>query len=131
MKFCPMFPPPEPKSWRRYCSKLYCKWGYWLCFQKNLWKFKQILKILFKIFFESFKENVNKHFEKLNENYNFLLLSILIAGWGLGCSPSFASVPGFREGEASPFPPRLRHWCTLYRVYNETSQFSQFPIQCK
>ena len=29
---------------------------------------------------ESFKENVNKNLEKLNENYNFLLLSILIAG---------------------------------------------------
>ena len=28
----------------------------------------------------SFKENVNKNFEKLKENYNFLLLSILIAG---------------------------------------------------
>ena len=83
-----------------------------MCFQKNLWKFKQIIKLIFKNLkgfknvFESFKENVNKHFEKLNENYNFLLLSILIAGWGLGCSPSFAIGPGFRgRGEASPFPP--------------------------
>ena len=55
-------------------------------------------------FFESFKENVNKHFEKLNENYNFLLLSTLIAGWGLGCSPSFAIVPGFRGG-GKLYPP--------------------------
>ena len=74
----------------------------------NLWKFKQILKILFtnlKVFkiFLKLKENVNKHFEKLNENDNFLLLSILIASWCLGCSPSFAIVPGFR-GKASPFP---------------------------
>ena len=53
--------------------------------------------------FESFKENANKNLEKLNENYNFLLLSILIAGRGLGCSSSFANFPGFR-GEASPFP---------------------------
>ena len=68
-------------------------------------KFKQILKILFKILkvFVRFKENVNKNLEKLTENYNFLLLSILIAGWGLGCSPSFANFAGFR-GEASPFP---------------------------
>ena len=42
--------------------------------------------------------------EKLNENYNFLLLSILIAGWSLGWSLSFANFPGFR-GEASPPPP--------------------------
>ena len=29
-------------------SKLYCKWGKWLCFEKNLWKFKQNFQILFK-----------------------------------------------------------------------------------
>ena len=93
------------------------------CSQKNLWKFEQILKILFKnltvlkCFFERFKENVNKHFEKLNENYNFLLLSILIAGWGLGCSLSFAIVPGFREGGSFSLPPPRYPtgvYCTVY-----------------
>ena len=59
---------------------------------------------MFSNFFESFKENVNKNLEKLNENYNFLLLSILIAGWGLGCSSSFANLPGFGGGEF-PLPP--------------------------
>ena len=77
-----------------------------MCFEKNLWKFKQILKILkvFKIVL-SFKENVNKNFEKLKENYNFLLLSILIAGWGLGCSSSFANFPEFGGGGSFPLSP--------------------------
>ena len=75
--------------------------------------------------FKTFKENVNKHFEKLKENYNFLLLSTLIAGWDLNCSPSFAIVPGFR-GKVSPFPsPPLVYKCT---VYNETWNFTIFPI---
>ena len=82
-----------------------------MCFEKiceslnKIWKFE--LKFWkFLKFFESFKENVNKNSEKLNKNYNFLLLSILIASWGLGCSPSFANFPGFRGGgEASSFPP--------------------------
>ena len=52
--------------------------------------------------------------EKLNENYNFLLLSILIAGWGLGCSSSFANFPVFRGGgEASPFHPWSRYWMRM------------------
>ena len=55
----------------------------------------KILKVLKKCF-ESFKENVNKNLEKLNENYNILLLSIIISCWGLGCSLSFANFPGFR-----------------------------------
>ena len=42
---------------------------------------------------------------KLNENYNFLLLSILIAGWGLSCSSSFANFPRFRGGGELPLPP--------------------------
>ena len=50
------------------------------------------------------KENVNKNLEKLNENYNFLLPYILIAGWALGCSSSFANFSGF-GGEASPLSP--------------------------
>ena len=132
--------PPEPKSWRRYCSKLYCKWGQLLCFQKNLWNFKKILKILFKkfeSFFESFKENVNKHFEKLNENYNFLLLYILIAGWGLGCSPSFALVPGlllfvFGGGGSFPFTPGYSTGllCTVYNenMYYAIDPYCFFPL---
>ena len=90
-----------------------------MCFEKNLLKFKQILKILFKILkvlkqnFESFKETVNKNFEKLNKNYNFLLLSILIDGWGLGCSPSYANFPGFLGGgELPPSPPGYATDCT-------------------
>ena len=58
----------------------------WEKFVKVWTNFKYLIEILkiLKIF-ESFKENVNKNLEKLNENYNFRLLSILIAGWGLGC----------------------------------------------
>ena len=46
--------------------------------------------------------------EKFNENLNFLLLSILIAGWGVGCSSSFANFPGFGGGR-SPCSPWRRH----------------------
>ena len=113
-----------------------------MCLQKNLWKFKQILKILFKnlkVFkknFESFKENVNKHFEKLNENYNFLLLFILIAGWDLGCSPSFAIVPGF-WGKLPPSPPAIplvytvQCTCTMKfpNFLNFQSNSNKYPIQ--
>ena len=69
-------------------------------FWNNLWKFEQILKIL-KILktFESFKENFNKYFEKVNENWNLFLLLILIAGWGVGCFPFFANFSGFRWRE--------------------------------
>ena len=92
-----------------------------MCFEKNLWNFKQILKILFKILkvlksFESFKENVNKNKEKLNENYNFLLLSSLIAGWGLGCFPSFAYFPGFQGGKLPPSPPATPLELTYHTV---------------
>ena len=85
----------------------------------KFWKFYlKIWKFLLN-YFESFKENVNNHFEKLNENYNFLLLSILIAGWGLDSSPSFAIVPGFGGGEASPLSPAgyaTGVHCTVYTV---------------
>ena len=91
-------------------------------FWKFCLKFWKFLKI-----FESFQENVNKHFEKLNENYNFLLRFILIAGWGLGCSPFFAIVPRFR-GKASPFPPPPLVYTVQRTVYNETFQFL---IQCQ
>ena len=47
--------------------------------------------------FESFKENFNKILEKFNENLNFLLLSIFMSGWGVGCFPSIANFPGFGE----------------------------------
>ena len=69
------------------CESLNKFWKFYL----NFWKV--LRKCLYK-------------FGKINENYNFSLLSILIAGWVLGCSPSFANFPGFRGGgEASPFPP--------------------------
>ena len=68
---------------------------------KNLFKNLKVFKIVLKVL-----KNLNKHFEKLKENYNFLLLSILIADWGLGWFPSFAIVPGFGGGrKASPSPP--------------------------
>ena len=58
-----------------------------IVFYDKFLKVKQNLKILFKILkvFKNIlkicKENVNKNLEKLNFiNYNFLLLSILIAG---------------------------------------------------
>ena len=87
----------------------------------KFWKIRLQIWTFLKIF-ETFKVNVNKHFENLNESYNFLLLSIIIAGWGLGCSPSFAIVPGFR-GKASPFPsPPL-----VYTVQC-TMNFQIFPI---
>ena len=60
--------------------------------------FQNFIKI-----FDSFKENFNKNLWKLDETLNFILLSILIAGWGVGCSSSFANFSGFR-GEASPSP---------------------------
>ena len=81
-----------------------------MCFEKNLWKFKQILKFLFEILsfkncFKSFKENVNKNLEKLNENYNFLLLYILIAGWGLVVPHPLQIFQGFGgRGRFPSFP---------------------------
>ena len=116
-------------------------------FEKNLWKFKQILKILFKFLkvltiflkvfkkfwkflkiFESFKENVNKNLEKLNENYNFLLLSIFIAGRGLGCSPSFANFPGFRGGGNLP-PPGYSTDAHGYKLSVAVSEYRGFSME--
>ena len=47
-----------------------------MCFEKNLWKFKQILKVFFK-------ENVNKNLEKSDENYNlyYYLFLLLAEAW--------------------------------------------------
>ena len=99
---------------RKICESLNKFWKFYL----KIWKFLK--------FFQSFKENVNKNFEKLNENYNFLLLSILIAGWGLGCSLSFAIVPVFRGGGDLPLPPPPGYAIGVHcTVYNETFQFSQ------
>ena len=41
---------------------------------------------------------------KFYENLNFLLVSILIAGWGVGCSSSFANFPGVGRGDVPPVP---------------------------
>ena len=42
--------------------------------------------------------------EKFNENLKIFLISIIIAGWGVDCSPSFANFSGL--GETFPrFPP--------------------------
>ena len=62
----------------------------------------KVFKILLKIL-TGFKKILIKIWKKIDETINFLLLSILIAGWGEGCSPSFANFRGF-GGEASPFP---------------------------
>ena len=49
--------------------------------------------------------------EKFNDNLKIFLISILIAGWGVDCSPSFANFPGFREGgNVPPVPPWSRYW---------------------
>ena len=92
-----------------------------MCLQKNLWKFKKKIWKFYLKFFEGFKENVNKNFEKLNDNYNFLLLSILIAGWNLGCSLSFAIIPGF-GGKLPFFPPPATPL-----VYTEILKLLNFP----
>ena len=42
--------------------------------------------------------------EKYYENLKIFLQSILIAGWGVNCSPSFANFPGL-GGEVSPVSP--------------------------
>ena len=62
--------------------------------------------------------------EKLNENYNVLLLSILIAGWGLGCSPFFAcKFSGVSGGGGSfPLPPWLRH-CSYISTHSLRSRW--------
>ena len=74
-------------------SKFYCK--FWLFFlenfNKNLWKFDEIL--------------------------NFLLLSILIACWGVSCSPSFANFPGFQGRWKLPPSPWRRQWYKLIFIF--------------
>ena len=77
------------------------------------------------IFLESFKNNVNKHFEKLNENYNFYeyLFLLLAEAWVV---PNPLQLFRGCEGKASPFPPMV--YTVQCTVYNETSQFFQFPI---
>ena len=127
---------PPPKSSRRYRSKLYCKWGQLLCFEKNLWKFKQLFKILFK------NLKVLKMFLKVLKKLFIIILKIL---WKLqfyttiysycwlrpGLFPIFCNCSGV-SGRKSFSSPRLRHVYTVQcTVCNETSKFSQFQIQCK
>ena len=82
-----------------------------MCFQKNLLKFKLILKILFKNlkgfknFFESFKENLNKRFEKLNENYNFYYNLFLLLAEAWVVPYPLQLFRGFGRGESFPLPP--------------------------
>ena len=42
--------------------------------------------------------------EKFNENLKIFLISILIAGWGVDCSPCFANFLGLK-GDVPPVPP--------------------------
>ena len=66
--------------------------------------------------------------EKFNENLKIFLISILIAGWGVDCSPSFANFPGFRGGGTFPRfpPPWSRYWIAhinyCYENWREDSQ---------
>ena len=64
-------------------------------FWKFYWNFWKILR----------KLNFNKNLEKFNKNLNFLLVSILIAGWAVSCSLSFVIFPGFGGGGRSPRSP--------------------------
>ena len=41
--------------------------------------------------------------EKFNEKLKIFLISIIIAGWGVDCSPSFANFSGL--GDVPRFPP--------------------------
>ena len=56
-----------------------------------------ILKVLMKILIKIYKN--------LTKICIFFLLSILIAGWGVGCFPSFANFLGFWGGGVFPVPP--------------------------
>ena len=58
--------------------------------------------------FDSSLENFNVYLVKFNEDLNFLLLSILIAGWDVGSSSSFVNfspIPGGKTQSRGEFPP--------------------------
>ena len=52
--------------------------------------------------FWKFLRKFNKNLERFNEIF---LISILIAGWGVNWSPSFANFPGFGGGGNVPPVP--------------------------
>ena len=68
---------------------------------------KIVLKILkvIKIILKVLVNFLVKFFLKINENLNFLLLSKLIAGLGMGCCSSYANFPGFWGGDIPSVPP--------------------------
>ena len=104
-----------------------------MCYKKylkNFLSFMNFIKFYSKKFLEVFKnceifkENFNKNLKKINENLHFLLVLILIAGWGLGCSLSFAIFPGFRGGGRFPCFPLVtplfaRLHCLLLIISNQ------------
>ena len=81
--------------------------------KNNWWRFKQILKILLKIWkvfkqiLKVFKKILINNLEKFNENLNFFLLSIFIAGWGVAVPHPLQifRVSGEGEGNVHPVPP--------------------------
>ena len=62
---------------------------------KNLLKFKGILKIWLKI--KKVVKIFNKSLENFNTNPKKILISKIIANWGVESSPSFANFSGLRE----------------------------------
>ena len=84
----------------------------WEEFVKAWTNFQNFIEIL------TFKTNINKILGKFDESLNFLLLSILIAGWGVSCSPSFANFPGFRGEGSFPLPPGNIYFLWVYSVLN-------------
>ena len=75
-------------------------------FWKFYWKFWMLLKN-----FDSSLENYNVYLDKFNEDLNFLLLSILIAGWDVGSSSSFVNfspIPGGKNSVQGGISPPLK-----------------------
>lgn len=60
-----------------------------------------------------FTENVDKNMQKLNENYKFLLLATLIAGWSLVVLHFLQILRSFGEKGDKNLPPLLP-WQRLY-----------------
>ena len=88
----------------------------WTNFGNLIDKFK-----VFKKIFKVFKKTVNKNLEKFNVNLKLFLLSILIAGWNVDCSQSFANFPGNGGGDVFLVPPWSRYW--RWRYWGNTDYY--------
>ena len=126
------------------CRTFWINKKYSCVLRKICKKFEQIL-INFKNFWKF--EKFYNIFLKQNENLNFLLLSRLTDGWGVGCSPSsFANFSEFRGGRISRLflatPLSLGVFCSLpwgpiglaVRRFQQTQEvmcFTSNPIKGK